>query len=137
MLRRLAHICVETIDLEASETFYELLGARRQFEFRNLADDLIGMYMRFGGESYIELVKVAAPRDQGAVAHFALEVDNLDQFREQLLAGGLEVSDCIEGGDNTLMVTLNDPNGVFIELHQYTESSMQHTGGVCRIDYVP
>ena len=36
MLVRLAHVCIETTDLEATERFYTHLGARRRFEFRNL-----------------------------------------------------------------------------------------------------
>ena len=35
------------------------------------------------------------------------------------------------------MVTCRDPNGVFIELHQYDHRSMQQHGGTCVIDYVP
>lgn len=137
MLRRLAHICVETTELEATEDFYILLGAWRQFEFRNLKDELIGMYMNFGGDSFIELVKVSEPRVQGAVAHFALEIEGLPAFREELLRRGIDVSECRAGGDETLMVTLTDPNGVMIELHEYTAASMQYNGGICRIDYEP
>lgn len=32
MIVGLAHVCIETADLEATENFYALLGAKRQFE---------------------------------------------------------------------------------------------------------
>jgi catechol 2,3-dioxygenase-like lactoylglutathione lyase family enzyme len=137
MLVRLAHVCVETPDLEATERFYEHLGARRRFEFRNLQEVLIGMYMYFGQDSYIELVLVSEPRVEGAINHFALQVEDVDQARVQLLAAGVEVSDKELGVDNTWMITCRDPNGVYIELHQYTEQSLQHRGGTCHIDYQP
>ena len=138
MVIRLAHVCIESADLLASEAFYALLGARRQFEFRNFQDELIGMYLYFGEDSFIEIVKISESRPAvGAIVHFALEVENVDATSRTLVAGGVKVSDRELGVDHTWMVTCHDPNGVFIELHQYTERSLQKTGGMCRIDYTP
>ena len=137
VLVRLAHVCVETTDLLATEAFYLTLGARRRFEFRNLQDDLIGMYMYFGEDSYIELVLVGEPRHEGAINHFALQVNDVDRMRELLLAANIDVTAKELGVDHTWMITCRDPNGVFIELHQYTGQSLQHRGGTCCIDYHP
>ena len=137
MLVKLAHVCIETTDLVASEAFYETLGATRRFEFRNLQKTLIGMYMYFGEDTYIELVLVAEPRPEGAVNHFALQVTDVDSAAAQLADAGIEVTNKELGVDHTWMVTCRDPNGIFIELHQYTEQSLQHRGGTCCIDYTP
>lgn len=137
MLVRLAHVCIETTDLEATETFYRQLGAQRRFEFRNLDEMLIGMYMYFGQDTFIELVLVAEPRVEGSINHFALQVEDIDRAREQLLNAGIETSDKELGVDQTWMITCRDPNGVYIELHQYTEQSLQHRGGTCHLDYHP
>lgn len=137
MLVRLAHICVETPDLESTEAFYQKLGAERRFEFRNLQDELIGMYMYFAGDSYIELVKVAEPRSEGAINHFALQVEDIDLAQQTLENAGVTVTPKELGVDHTWMITCRDPNGVYIELHQYTGDSMQHRGGTCCIDYTP
>lgn len=137
MLVRLAHVCIETTDLLATEAFYQLLGARRRFEFRNLQDQLIGMYMYFGEDTYLELVLVGEPRCEGAINHFALQVSDVDSAREQLVAANIEVTPRKLGVDHTWMVTCRDPNGIFIELHQYTDQSLQHRGGACSIDYIP
>jgi hypothetical protein len=32
---KLAHVCIESADLEATERYYACLGLARQFEFRN------------------------------------------------------------------------------------------------------
>jgi catechol 2,3-dioxygenase-like lactoylglutathione lyase family enzyme len=137
VLVRLAHICVETPDLESTEAFYQKLGAERRFEFRNLQDELIGMYMYFAGDSYIELVKVAEPRSEGAINHFALQVEDIDLAQQTLENAGVTVTPKEMGVDHTWMITCRDPNGVYIELHQYTGDSMQHRGGTCCIDYTP
>jgi len=134
---KLAHVCIESADLDATERFYGCLGLRRQFEFRNPAGLLIGYYLKFDDETFLEVIRVEAVRDEGAVRHFAIESDDIEGLRQRLLAAGFAASERRLGGDATWMVTCRDPNNVFIELHQYDEQSMQQHGGVCVIDYVP
>ena len=67
---RLAHMCIESVDLEASEAFYALLGARRQFEFCNMQDELVGMYLSFGKSRFIEIVKLAELKRNGGDCSF-------------------------------------------------------------------
>ncbi len=137
MIVRLAHVCIETNDLDATEKFYSALGAKRQFEFRNKQGVLVGMYLYFGESSYIEVIQVSKVREEGAVRHFALEVDDVETVYQILRARGVEVSPAKLESDHTMMVTCHDPNGIFIELQQYTAESMQKTGGVCEVDYQP
>ncbi len=134
---KLAHVCIESADLGATERFYACLGLRRQFEFRNPAGLLIGFYLRFDDETFLEVIRVERVRSEGAVRHFAIESDNIGALRTRLLTAGFEASDKQLGGDHTWMVTTRDPNGVFIELHEYDTRSMQRHGGTCVIDYVP
>lgn len=137
MIVRLAHVCIETNNLEATEKFYTALGARRQFEFRNKRGALVGMYLYFGENSYIEVIKVSKVRIEGAVRHFALEVEDVNAVYETLIGRGIEATPATLESDHTLMVTCHDPNGIFIELQQYTANSMQKVGGVCEVDYEP
>ncbi|MDE0975735.1 MAG: hypothetical protein OR999_00545 [Arenicellales bacterium] len=74
---RLAHMCIESVDLEASEAFYALLGARRQFEFCNMQDEFIGMYLNFGESRFIDIVKITELNETGAIVHFAMEVEDV------------------------------------------------------------
>ena len=134
---KLAHVCIESADLDATERFYDCLGLRRQFEFRNPAGLLIGYYLKFDDQTFLEVIRVEAVRTEGAVRHFAIESDDIDALRTRLLAAGFEATDKRLGEDHTWMVTCRDPNGVFIELHQYDRRSMQQHGGTCVIDYVP
>lgn len=137
MIVRLAHVCIETNDLEATENFYTALGATRQFEFRNKQNALVGMYLYFGENSFIEVIKVSEVRQEGVVRHFALEVEDVNAVYQALTEHGVEATPANLESDHTLMVTCHDPNGIFIELQQYTAKSMQKVGGVCEIDYEP
>lgn len=134
----LAHVCIETGELERTEAFYAVLGLERRYEFRNQHDDLVGFYLAFpGSQTYIEVIKVHEPRATGAVRHFAIEVDDVRAAREALLGAGVETGDAVLERDRTMMITCHDPNGIFIEIQEYTPESMQTQGGVCRVDYVP
>lgn len=134
---KLAHVCIESADLGATERFYGCLGLRRQFEFRNPGGLLVGYYLKFDDETFLEVIRVEGVRAEGAVRHFAIATENVAALRERLLAAGFEAGEQRLGGDRTWVVTCHDPNGVFIELHEYGAGSMQHCGGTCVVDYVP
>ena len=67
---RLAQMCIESVDLEASDAFYASLGARRQFEFCNMQDELIGMYLNFGESRFIDIVKITELKRDGGDCSF-------------------------------------------------------------------
>lgn len=134
---RLAHVCIESADLDATERFYALLGLSQQFDFQNLQGEPIGYYLRFDNNSFVEVVRVAEVKSEGRVMHFAIETDDIDGLRERLIAGGYAPSEKTLGADQTWVVTCRDPSGIFIELQQYSEDSMQFRGGTCLIDYTP
>ena len=75
---KLAHVCIESADLDATERFYACLGLRRQFEFRNPAGLLIGFYLRFDDETFLEVIRVERVRAEGVVRHFAIESDDIE-----------------------------------------------------------
>ena len=138
MLSKLAHVCIETSDLDRTEAFYSLLGITRRYEFRNLEDELVGFYLAFpGSATYIEVIKSRTPRSTGIVRHFSIEVDDIHAARESLIAAGIETGEAVLEKDLAWMITCHDPNGIFIEIQQYTPESMQTQGGVCRVDYHP
>lgn len=133
----LAHVCIESRDLEASEKFYRVLGLKRQFDFRNKQNELVGYYLAFANGTFIEVIKNTKAGGEGIIRHIAIEVDNVDEAFEKLKAAGFAATDKEWAGDNNWMITCHDPNGVFIELQQYTNTSLQRVGGVCEVDYDP
>jgi len=137
MRTNLAHVCIESADLEATEAFYRILGLERRFEFRNLKGELVGFYLAFGNMTFIEVIKTSTPREAGIIKHFAIEVDDVDEAYRLLSHKGVDVTEKQFAKDHQWMITCRDPNGIFIELQQYTAESMQRAGGVCEVDYTP
>jgi catechol 2,3-dioxygenase-like lactoylglutathione lyase family enzyme len=134
---RLAHVCFESDDLDATEAFYNILGIKRRFEFRNLEGELVGYYLAFDNRTYIEVIKTGTLAKAGLIRHFAFEVDSVDDTCKMLRNSGIEVTEKTLAADNTWMITCHDPNGIFIELQEYTDESMQLVGGKCAVDYRP
>ena len=137
MQTKLAHVCIESHDLAATEAFYGALGLKRRFIFHNLQGELVGFYLAFDNNTFIEVVKTSKPKPAGIIKHFAIEVDDIDATYSQLKKHGIDVTEKELAKDHQWMVTCTDPSGIFIELQQYTPRSMQLVGGVCEVDYQP
>ncbi len=96
-------------------------------------------YMSWGDNSFIELFSIPAakrkripdPKNDLNYTHFALEVSDLNAFREQVICSGgaayldTEIS---MGVDNTWQMWMHDPDGNPFEVMQYTPQSYQITG---------
>jgi catechol 2,3-dioxygenase-like lactoylglutathione lyase family enzyme len=134
MIKQLAHICIHTSDLDATSRFYfEGLGLERGYEFiKN--DELFGYYIRLGNNTFIE-VFTGEPGAEGNIPHFAIEVEDIDAVINRLREYGYEAGDKSFGGDHAWQAWTTDPSGVRIEFHQYTENSLQLTGGTCMVDW--
>ena len=87
---RLAHVCFESDDLDKTEAFYNILGIERRFEFRNLQDELVGYYLAFDNQTFIEVIKTARLAKPGLIRHFAIEVDNVDDVYDALKSNGID-----------------------------------------------
>lgn len=134
MIRQLAHICIHTVDLDATARFYESgLGLERQIDF--IKDgELFGYYIKLGNDTFIEVFK-GDPGTSGNINHVAIQVDDMDTVIERLRAHGYEVGDKEMGADRAWQAWTADPNGVRIEFHEYTPESLQLTGGTCDVNW--
>lgn len=133
MIKGIAHVCISSTDLEASERFYlNGLGLTKCFDFiRN--DEIVGYYLKVSDRMFIE----AFHRDEveggekAPVRHFCLETDSIDTIRDHLISRGYEVGEKKLGADHAYQAWVTDPSGVRIEFHEYTEKSTQLTGENC------
>jgi len=133
LIRQLAHTCLLSTDLQASADFYVgVLGLKRKFDFIRQGKT-VGFYLEVGDRTFIEVFEneQASNHDTQAIAHFCLEVHNLDDTITHLRNAGVTVTDKKTGGDRSLQAWTSDPDGVKIEFHQYTDQSRQFTGGDC------
>lgn len=134
MIKRLAHACIHTRDLTKTETFYcGGLGMERWFDFER-DGELFGFYLKAGDLSFIEVFK-GEPGGPGNIHHVALEVDDLEAVLETLSRNGIEATTPKRGADHSWQAWIEDPNGIRIELHQYTPESSQQTRRTCVVDW--
>ncbi|WP_269526479.1 VOC family protein [Coraliomargarita parva] len=134
MIKQIAHICIHTEDLQATERFYtEGFGMERGYEF--IKDGrLIGYYLKFGNMTFLEVFE-GTTSGPGNINHVALETDEIDAVIVRLRQAGIPVGAKKMGADNSWQVWVTDPNGVRIEIQQYTAQSRQITGGQCIVNW--
>jgi len=132
---KFAHICLGTKDLEQTEHFYtEILGMEKVFEFfRDGAR--IGFYLRIADNEFIEVFEDKnAQSAQSIMLHLCLETNSIDQAQEALRRHGVATTEKIMGADNSYQIWFKDPNGLDIELHEYTKDSSQFTGADVKVN---
>lgn len=134
MATQLAHICIYSSDLEETARFYcEALGFEKGFEF--IKDGaLFGYYVKLGNNTFIEVFK-GDPSEVGNINHIAIQTDDIDSVIVRVKEHGYDIGRKSLGADHSWQVWTTDPNGVRIEFHQYTEQSLQLTGGTCLVDW--
>ena len=134
MIKHLAHVCIHSTDLNETARFYfEGLGLERGFEFSK-DNALFGYYINLGENTFIEVFK-GEPGVEGNIRHLAIEVDDMDETILRLRKHGYEVGDKTLGADHSWQAWTADPDGVKIEFHEYTQDSLQLTGGTCLVDW--
>lgn len=134
MIKQLAHICIHSRDLEKTEAFYvDGLGMQRFFDFHR-DGEWFGFYLKAGSNTFIEVFR-GEPGAAGTIHHVALEVEDMDALLERLEANGITATARKLGADQSWQAWLEDPDGVKIELHEYTRDSSQLTGKACIVDW--
>lgn len=127
MIKQLSHTCILTNDLKCTEHFYtEVLGLKKKFNFlRN--NEIIGFYLDTGNSTYIEIVetKKILNQENSSLQHFCFEVEDIELAISNIKSKNWNIGEKYIGDDNTPHVLLKDPNGVQLELHQYTPKSAQ------------
>jgi catechol 2,3-dioxygenase-like lactoylglutathione lyase family enzyme len=139
MIKRLAHLCFKTDQLDRMVRFYrDVLGLRVKFTLAGDDGIEFGYYFACGGCSFIELfdqrgavrqwggavVKLKTPAD-AQYQHFCLETEGIETLREVLVARGIAVTEIIVGMDGSRQCWIKDPDGNSIELMEYTPRSLQ------------
>ena len=138
-VKQIAHVCVLTKNLQASEHFYtQVIGLRKVFDFTRKGAKM-GFYLEAPGRTYVEVFENgSAPfTAQGQVDHLCFEVENLDRAIEVLRAHKIEIRHNKKklGVDNTWQAWISDPDGTKVELFEYTPDSAQFKGGDREVDW--
>lgn len=131
LIKQVAHVCIFARDLAATEAFWtEVLGMEIAFRFtRNGAP--YGFYLDAGGRTNVEVFEKPDTEftDRNQINHICLEVHSLDEAVAAIRAKGVAITDKKLAVDDTWQAWTADPNGVKIELFEYTDKSAQFVGG--------
>ncbi|SEQ46893.1 lactoylglutathione lyase/glyoxylase I family protein [Devosia sp. YR412] len=139
LIKQVAHACIFAHDLDATEAFYrDVLGISTAFTFKR-GEERIGYYLDLGARTFIEVFRKAESRfaETDQINHICLETEDIDALVAHLQAKGVSITDKKLGVDGTWQAWLADPNGVKMEIFQYTEESLQFKppGSVCQVTW--
>ena len=139
LITQVAHTCIFAHDLEKTANFYrDVFGIARAFDFKR-GEDWIGFYMDLGARTFIEVFRKGESRfaETDQINHICLETEDLDGLIAHVRAQGVEITDKKRGVDGTWQAWTNDPNGVKLEIFEYTAESMQFgpKGGICQVNW--
>lgn len=135
MIKQLAHACILSSNLAAAESFYcGVLGLEKVFDFIR-EDRLYGFYLALGNSTYLEVFAEAADESAARIRHLCFEVEDIDAAIARLEEEGVAHTGRQLGSDHTWQTWISDPDGIDIELHQYTERSSQRCGTDCLVDW--
>jgi glyoxylase I family protein len=130
-VKQVAHVCIFAKDLAETRDFYQdVLGLPIVFNF-NRKGEWYGFYLDAGGRSNVEVFQKAEASysADNQINHLCLEVESLDEAVAHIKSKGVAVTDKKFACDDTWQAWITDPNGVRIELFEYTPKSAQFVGG--------
>ncbi len=131
IVKQIAHACIFAHDLDKTADFYKrVLGFDKLFNFTR-DGKVFGYYLDAGGDTHIEVFHKSESQfaETNQINHICFEVIDMDAAITHIRAEGVEARDKSKGCDDTWQSWITDPNGVKIELFQYTPASAQFTGG--------
>lgn len=137
MIKAIAHICISAKDLSETEKFYcSVLGLKKKFNFIKNGK-VFGFYLQINESNFIEVFQtdLISKDEKPMIKHFCLEVEKIDNAIAKLQSSGIELTNKKRGCDKSWQVWFTDPNGISIELHEYTNESSQISGKDCIVDF--
>ena len=132
-----SHVGICVADLERSMRFYcDGLGFTKRFDFEKNGK-VVGFYLHAGGDTFLEVFHAdEVPWHGSPIRHLCLETEDLDAVMARLKSLNIPMGEKKLGADNTWQFWLKDaPNGVAIEVQQYTKDSCQYTGKPCEVNW--
>jgi catechol 2,3-dioxygenase-like lactoylglutathione lyase family enzyme len=123
--RGVNHIGINTRNYDEALAFYrDTLGAREAFTIRHPDGAVRLTYLQLSGDTFIELLPVAADQPAG-VTHIGIETDDVELSVANLRGHGIAVADPTVGVSKAHVARVADRDGVQIEIMQIGPDSLQ------------
>jgi lactoylglutathione lyase/glyoxylase I family protein len=130
IVKQIAHVCIFAHDIDATADWYrKVLGFEKIFNFTR-DGKVFGYYLNAGGDTHVEVFHKDESEfsEKNQINHICFEVIDMDEALIHIRAQGVAARDKSKGCDDTWQSWIADPNGVKIELFEYTGQSAQFVG---------
>lgn len=139
MIKKLAHLCFYTNQLDRMIAFYrDVLGFPVKFTMKNDDGFEFGYYFGTGDMTFVEIfdqrgavkqwggdLEPRRANDGVRYGHYCFEVTGIEKLCAELTGKGVDVIPIKVGMDNSKQAWIKDPDGNAIELMEYTPRSLQ------------
>ena len=120
-----AHIGLQTSDLNAAEKFYGHVLGYDHFSLDKPTGGLMLNYYKVNDHQYIEIFPTLKNPGEDRMTHFAFETTNIQQLRDYLAAKQVKVPATLKPGlDQNVSMMIKDPEGHNVEFVQYMPGSL-------------
>ncbi len=122
---RVNHVGINVKNLQESIDYYtKTLGMREGFLMRDRSGNPTTMYVQVDKYTFLELAQSNADRPVG-ISHVGFQTENLSDTIAELQKRGITVPAPSSAGSGAPHSSINDPNGVRLELLEFAPGSMQ------------
>lgn len=130
LIKQVAHVCIFAHDLKQTEALVGSSGHACRLPLLPQRRRILWLLPdRRRPRERRDLVETESSfADANQINHICLEVHSLDEAVAAIRASGVKITDKKLGVDDTWQAWTADPNGVKIELFEYTKSA-QFVGG--------
>ena len=137
-IKGIAHVCIQSSDLVATETFFErVFGLSKIFEFHRQGT-VVGFYLEVVPRQFIEVFRsdsIDADPTKHVITHFCLESSDIEADHRTLADAGADPGKLTVGADGTRQFWVTGPDHLRIEFQEYTDASLQFRGGACELSW--
>jgi methylmalonyl-CoA/ethylmalonyl-CoA epimerase len=122
---RVNHVGIYVKNLQESVDYYEkTLGMREGFTMKDRSGNPTTYYIQVDRNTFLELSQSTPERPVG-INHVGFQTDNMSDTMAELKKRGVTVPDPTSVGSGAPHTSINDPNGVRLELLEFAPGSMQ------------
>lgn len=122
---KLNHFGIFVKNFDETVNFYtKTLGAREAFTFRDKEGKPTLAYLQISRDTFVEIGQANADRPAG-VSHIGIQADDVKATVARLRQIGVKIEDPRTGTTKAPLTSVFDPDGVRIELVEFTPESMQ------------
>lgn len=128
MITGISHACYLVTDLDRAVDFWcNKMGLKKAFDLNLRGGEVRGVFLLAGRRTFVELFEGdAVPIPPNAShKHISYEVDDMEATVKTLRERGVQVTDPVRGGEGSFQAWVTDPDGIRIELQQFTDKSLQ------------